>query len=132
MGTRSYIGKRVCFGSSDSSSWGNLGQMRALGKRIAKEGGTCIGGCCVSAGSWLTKLVELLLRLLAKLLLTIASIPHHAWLLHAHATVGSIRVAWVWLHLTKLIVAPKTSHLLGLLGHIRVRSASRGVTERIV
>jgi hypothetical protein len=104
--------------------------MRALGNRIAKEGSPCIGGCCV--GNRLAKLVELLLRLMAKLLLTITAIAHHARLLHAHATIGSIWVAWVRLHLAKLVIAPKTSHLLGLLGHIRVGSPSRGVTERIV
>ena len=106
--------------------------MRALGNRIAKEGCPCIGCCCVSGGNWLAKLVELLLRLLAKLLLTITAIAHHARLLHAHATIGSIWVAWIWLHLAKLIIAPITPHLLGLLGHIRVGSPSRGVTERIV
>ena len=80
----------------------------------------------------LTKLVELLLRLLAELLLAITTIAHHARLLHAHATIGSIWVAWIWLHLAKLIIAPITPHLLGLLGHIRVWSASGGVTKRIV
>ena len=132
MGTCRYIGKRICFCSCDSSTWGNLGHMGALGDRIAKEGCPCIGGCCVSAGNWLAKLVELLLRLLPKLLLTITAIAHHARLLHAHATIGSVWVAWVRLHLAKLIIAPKTSHLLGLLGHIGVGSPSRGVTERIV
>ena len=109
MRTRHHVGKRVCFHRCDSSSWGNWGHMWAL-----------------------TKLVELLLRLLAELLLAITTIAHHARLLHAHATIGSIWVAWIWLDLAKLIIAPITPHLLGLLGHIRVWSASRGVTKRIV
>jgi len=84
----------------------------------------------VSAGNWLlAKLVELLLRLLTKLLLPITPIAHHARLLHAHATIGSVRIVWIRLHLAKLIISPITSHLLG---HVRIGCASRGGTKRIV